>query len=144
MASDNVHYLSDGYANLVENCTAALQVRGAAETVTKPSNKASQFFWRGFRSPIGAKMTAMMPGARGMGSARGRPEKSSTHIAEINCDRTVFVSSLPPSQSARFLITFAIRPLLSINVQFNAVCYTTAIRYYVFRFAFPKCRVLIF
>ncbi len=72
MASDNVHFLSDGYANLVENCTAALQARGTGETVTKSSSKASQFFWRSFRSPIGAKTTAMMPGARGMSSARGR------------------------------------------------------------------------
>jgi hypothetical protein len=76
MASDNVHYLSDGYANLVENCTAALRARDTAETVTKSSSIASQFFWRGFRSPIGAKTTAMMPGARGMGSARGRHGKT--------------------------------------------------------------------
>jgi hypothetical protein len=75
MASDNVHYLSEGYASLVENCTAALQARGAGETVTKSSSKASQFFWRGFRSPIGAKMTASMLGARGMGNARGRRGK---------------------------------------------------------------------
>jgi hypothetical protein len=76
MASDNVHYLSDGYANLVENCTAALQACDTAETATKSSSKVSQFFWRGFRSPIGAKTTAMLPGARGIGGARGRHGKN--------------------------------------------------------------------
>jgi hypothetical protein len=75
MASDNVHYLSEGYASLVENCTAALQAHGTGEVVTKHSSKAVQFFWRGFRSPIGAKMTASMSGTRGRGNVRGRRGK---------------------------------------------------------------------
>jgi hypothetical protein len=72
MVSDNVHYLSEGYANLVENCTAALQAQGMAEMAAKSNNKASQFFWRGFRSPVGAKAPAMPVIALGTGFTQGR------------------------------------------------------------------------
>jgi hypothetical protein len=79
MASDNVHYLSEGYASLVENCTAALRAHGTGEVATNHSSKAMQFFWRGFRSPIGAKVTAKvtasMSGTRGRGNVRGRRGK---------------------------------------------------------------------
>ncbi len=92
MAADNVHYLSEGYANLVENCTAAILAQDMAEMATTANNKASQYFWRGFRSPVGAKAPVMPGIARGTGFMRGcQGRQFHPYRRKQNCTR-VFVT----------------------------------------------------
>jgi hypothetical protein len=75
MAADNVHYLSEGYANLIDSRKAAIVAHDKADATIKANTKASQHFWRGFRSPVGAKTCTKMGTSRGMNSTgfkRGR------------------------------------------------------------------------
>jgi hypothetical protein len=80
MSHDGVHYLSEGYANLADNCVTAME-----ETVRKcetaPVDSSQQkHFWRGFRSTVGAKVCVSVNSGRGnitrgshRGANRGRP-----------------------------------------------------------------------
>jgi hypothetical protein len=75
--TDGVHYTETGYANL--NRTIVSATKGMADgTLTKAAEKSSNsgkisgtsYFWRGFTSPVGARMTGAGSGT-GSGSKTG-------------------------------------------------------------------------
>jgi hypothetical protein len=51
-AKDGVHFIAQGYANLASRASATLRTLLASAPRTR---KESTHFWRGFRSPVGAK-----------------------------------------------------------------------------------------
>ncbi len=51
-AKDGVHFIAQGYANMANRASATLQTLPASAPCTR---KDSIYFWRGFRSPIGAR-----------------------------------------------------------------------------------------
>ncbi len=80
MSPDGVHYLSEGYGNLVDSCVTATDAT-VRKNETAPVNTGQpKHFWRGFRSPVGAKICVRSNNIRGnftrgsnRGSNRGRP-----------------------------------------------------------------------
>ncbi len=74
MSHDGVHYISEGYANLADNCEVAIKDT-VRKSETAPVNSCQQkFFWRGFCSPVGAKICVPVSIGRGnitRGSNRG-------------------------------------------------------------------------
>jgi hypothetical protein len=76
MAPDGVHYLSEGYANLVAQCASAAAASITKFEVIKTNTSQTKHFWRGFRSSNGAKTAVHGNGSRASfarGSKRGRP-----------------------------------------------------------------------
>ncbi len=55
MAAEGVHYLPEGYVNLVTSCVAEVDVILNRAVVSQTNNCKTKHFWRGFRSPHGAK-----------------------------------------------------------------------------------------
>jgi hypothetical protein len=55
-AKDGVHFIAQGYANLASRASATLQTLLASAPRTR---KDSIHFWRGFKSPVGAKIGTM-------------------------------------------------------------------------------------
>jgi hypothetical protein len=51
-AKDGVHFIAQGYTNMANRASATLQTLLASAPRTK---KESTYFWRGFRSPVGAR-----------------------------------------------------------------------------------------
>ncbi len=56
MATDGVHYLSEGYFNLVAGCASAMDVTVSKNEAAKANTSQTKHFWRGFRSVNGAKI----------------------------------------------------------------------------------------
>jgi hypothetical protein len=71
-AKDGVHFIAQGYANLASRASATLRTLLVSAPRTR---KESTHFWRGFRSPVGAKAATaqqQMQHQRGMhGNSRG-------------------------------------------------------------------------
>ncbi len=77
-SADSVHYLANGYSNLVKSCMVALtaaKCRGAEQAQRSPS----LHFWRGFHSPVGAECYVNQKSVHGnfrggssWGTSRGR------------------------------------------------------------------------
>jgi hypothetical protein len=51
-AKDGVHFIAQGYANMANRASATLQTMLASAPRTR---KESTYFWRGFKSPVGAR-----------------------------------------------------------------------------------------
>jgi hypothetical protein len=65
MSHDGVHYISEGYANLAENCAVAIKDMVRKSETASLNSGQQKFFWRGFRSPIGAKICVPVSTVRG-------------------------------------------------------------------------------
>jgi hypothetical protein len=75
MATDGVHYLSEGYVNLVAGCVTAVDASINKTEVAKTNTCQTKHFWRGFRSANGAKFNVRGNSSRGnftRGFKRGR------------------------------------------------------------------------
>jgi hypothetical protein len=76
MAPDGVHYLSEGYVNLVAGCVSAVDASITKLEVTKTNTSQTKHFWRGFRSSNRAKIVVHGNSSRASfvrGSKRGKP-----------------------------------------------------------------------
>ncbi len=76
MAADGVHYLSEGYVNLVAGCVSAVDASINKTEVIRTNTCQTKHFWRGFRSLNGAKIVVRGNSSRGSfarGSKRGKP-----------------------------------------------------------------------
>jgi hypothetical protein len=85
-SADGVHYLAEGYRNLVKSCLAAAAVT-KLRVGEHPLRPQSIHFWRGFRSPVGARCYVSPNPVRGnfrggsfRGSNRGRNAAGSRHF----------------------------------------------------------------
>jgi hypothetical protein len=78
MAADGVHYLTEGYVNLVAGCVSAVDALINKTEVAKTNTCQPKHFWRGFCSVNGAKLVVRGNSSRGSftsGFKRGRPRR---------------------------------------------------------------------
>jgi hypothetical protein len=61
-AKDGVHFIAQGYANMANRASATLQTLFASAPRTRKENT---HFWRGFRSPVGARTGTLPQHQRG-------------------------------------------------------------------------------
>jgi hypothetical protein len=58
MSHDGVHYFSEGYANLADNCVTAIKETVRKSETAPVTSSQQKHFWRGFRSTVGAKLAS--------------------------------------------------------------------------------------
>jgi hypothetical protein len=67
---DGIHFTSEGYQNLADRCT--VRIKALLENMEKEHGHCT-FFWRGYKSTVGAKRIAVQrkQGAQGRGMHHG-------------------------------------------------------------------------
>jgi hypothetical protein len=92
MDKNGVHFTTDGHQNMAKRCTAC--IKALIQSKSKKS-KHSTHFWRGFKSPVGSKRTALhRPGSTRGQHGRGQGPQHGGR-GQILCGRTMSRSYHP-------------------------------------------------
>ncbi len=73
-SKDGIHFVESGYKNLASSCVSSLKallISGSSQKSTRQGNE--NFYWRGFRSPVGGSLSGLPSGANTVNNFSSRP-----------------------------------------------------------------------